>query len=1136
MQDLRTFSESVSRLSLNEMRYLFTFDDLKKGASLARGNTPMSLNIRGNNLTAEFADSHETIKTVIRNLHPFNADCTCNTFLNCHHMAAVLIFLGAPVTENSWRTLLTNLRQDFATHSNPEGKLKPLGLLVSRGQYGELTGKLLPVTTKNNGKWARSKLSWPSIMPSTWKSATDQYLPLHLNALRQLRSVATDHYPWAGGETTLSQLESFAFSELQRCVRAGIQLFVGDSQTPLVLSDKPWDVQARITSTSESDNFLLRFVPLTPEGRAAEVIPGAKPPLAIGYMNGVATLAEISSSVPPSILEKLGVNTVEIPHSELAEFESSILGILPDSIDINSPDGSYAPGIFSAPHLHLHISRHRNDSSTPGRSSRRLNTTDFYDDDIPGLGARYFSPPTPLMGEKFDLEWQIHRTLESPHTGTRTVVTPFLDPSQLEEGSAPTVSTKTTTPTSTTQPTNQPEPSANSHSDPLALATKLWEKASLYGQPNFTGIHTITFDIYTTVRERLLPSFDNTPITYSFDTDADIVVVEKPSSVTTRATKRKDWLELDVVIDVEGTEIPLPIVYEALATGRDYVDYSGLILHLGEDFNSLRRLLLDAAALGEVKPDSIRIPSARMHALDFAHIEAGRELREKLQHMQDLANPVPVPNTVNAQLRPYQVEGFSWLTHLARAGMGGLLADDMGLGKTLQLLTMIEEVRSAPANSAPSNTRRKTRQRKGHTSTNATTQPPVLVVAPTSVVSTWAQQAEQFTPHLRVETVTAGRKKRGKSLESITHQADVIVTSYAIARMDREEYRSLEWGGLIADEAQAIKNPSTVGYKALQMLERPWTFAVTGTPVENSLNDLAALLALCTPGLLPSRASFAQNFRKPIEEYGDENTAEILQRLIRPFVMRRRKAEVATDLPPRIVTDISVDMTPDHAQMYRRRLERERQEVLGLVDNISENRVSILASLTRLRRTAIDPGLYEEKTRVKSAKTEFLIEHLRVLLPEGHRVLVFSQFPTYLKRIAKRLREEHISFSYLDGATRNRDDAIADFKAEDGYSPVFLISLKAGGTGLTLTEADYVFIMDAWWNPAVEEQAIDRAHRIGQDKPVNVYRLASKGTIEEKVVALQEHKRNLAELIDAGASGPISAEDVRELLNLPPLY
>ena len=359
-----------------------------------------------------------------------------------------------------------------------------------------------------------------------------------------------------------------------------------------------------------------------------------------------------------------------------------------------------------------------------------------------------------------------------------------------------------------------------------------------------------------------------------------------------------------------------------------------------------------------------------------------------------------------------------------------------------------------------------------------------------------------------------------------------MVTSYTLARLEADQWREAALSGVVIDEAQAVKNPRTAIYRALRDMNAPWRLAVSGTPIENSLGDLWSLLSLTCPGLLPPWDAFTQKVRRPIEG-GDPDMLARLTSYVAPFILRRTKEEVATDLPDKIVDVVRVDLGEDHRRIYDQYLARERARILDLLAEPDANRMSVLASITRLRQLALDPALVEreEYAHVGSAKVEYVADRLDEIVPLGHRALIFSQFTSFLARIRVVLERRGVSVVQLDGSTRNREEVVERFRS--GEAQVFLISLKAGGSGLTLTEADYVYVMDPWWNPAAEEQAIDRAHRIGQTKKVNVYRLVATDTIEAKVVELQDRKRRLISSVmnGTGTGASLSVADLRGLLD-----
>ena len=459
------------------------------------------------------------------------------------------------------------------------------------------------------------------------------------------------------------------------------------------------------------------------------------------------------------------------------------------------------------------------------------------------------------------------------------------------------------------------------------------------------------------------------------------------------------------------------------------------------------------------------------------------------------------PVDVRAELRPYQLDGFRWLAFLWQSGLGGILADDMGLGKTLQTLALVAHARAHGGG-------------------------PFLVVAPTSVVSSWAHEAATFTPGLDVRVVTESQARRGTSVAELCEGADLVITSYTLYRLEVDGYLGQAWGGLVLDEAQTVKNHLGKTYQAVRRLDVPFRLALTGTPMENRLMELWSLLSIVAPGLYPYPQRFLELVAHPVERVGDSAALDRFRRRIRPFLLRRTKDLVAADLPAKQEQVLDVRLTPRHRTVYDTHLQRERQTVLGLVEDFDKHRIAIFRSLTRLRQLALDPALVDaDYDAVGSSKLDVLVDHLTELAAEGHRALVFSQFTSFLARVRDRLRHEGIASSYLDGRTRDRGAVVSGFK--DGDDPVFLISLKAGGVGLTLTEADYVFVLDPWWNPAVEAQAVDRTHRIGQVRPVHVYRLVAEDTIEQKVMELKARKAALfAQVVDGGgAVGPADAVD-----------
>ncbi|MDQ1138016.1 SNF2 family DNA or RNA helicase [Microbacterium sp. SORGH_AS 1204] len=585
-----------------------------------------------------------------------------------------------------------------------------------------------------------------------------------------------------------------------------------------------------------------------------------------------------------------------------------------------------------------------------------------------------------------------------------------------------------------------------------------------------------------------------------------------------------DWFDLHARVSVGEVEVDFTALYTALALG-DRVLFLGEGEYVRLDtpkFDRLRAVIDEARTLADRPVGELKLNRYNVGLWDdlselgmLAAHEAEWWLRVRGLTDEAALTPVDPPSGLRATLRDYQRTGLDWLHFLRAQGLGGILADDMGLGKTVQTIAMMEAARADDPTMAP-----------------------FLIVAPTSVVGNWARECAQFAPELDVRVITATRARRATSIADAAAGAHVVVTSYALFRLEQEQYAEVAWSGLVLDEAQQIKNPSSRGYRAARALAVPFTLVITGTPMENNLLELWALVSLVAPGLLGTRESFTELYRTPIEKRFDGERLDLLRRRIRPFLLRRTKELVAAELPPKQETVLEVTLHPAHRKLYDRRFHRERQRLLGLLDADADgNRFAIFRSLTMLRQLALDPALVDEG-EAPSAKLDALEELLVEAAAEGHRVLVLSQFTRFLRAARQRCTEAGLASGYLDGTTTDRQAEIDRFR--DGDDPAFFVSLKAGGVGLNLVEADYVVLLDPWWNPAVEDQAIDRAHRIGQTRPVIVYRLVSADTVEQKVVALREAKADLfARVLDGGdgsgeafAGGPrLTADDIRSLLD-----
>jgi superfamily II DNA or RNA helicase len=594
----------------------------------------------------------------------------------------------------------------------------------------------------------------------------------------------------------------------------------------------------------------------------------------------------------------------------------------------------------------------------------------------------------------------------------------------------------------------------------------------------------------------------------------DALVIEVSA---TESGSDTDWFNLGITVSVDGRAVPFLDLFHALCADQSHVMLpGGAYFSLQKpQLQSLRRLIEEARALTDAAPDALRI-SRFQAGLWEQLIELGvvgkqaASWRRQVQGLLDLESlePPAPPADLAAELRPYQLDGFAWLAFLWQHRLGGILADDMGLGKTVQTLALICHAR-----------RRRRRD------------DPWLIVAPASVVANWAAESARFAPGLRVATVTDTFGRSGRVIDDVASGIDILVVSYTLLRLDVEEYTSRRWSGLVLDEAQFVKNHQSKIYQCVRRVDTGFTLAVTGTPMENNVMELWALLSITAPGLFPHPARFRDYYAKPIEK-GDAELLAQLRRRIKPLLRRRTKEQVAADLPEKQEQLLEVELAPKHRKLYDTRLQRERQKVLGLIEDMNRNRFTILRSLTLLRQLSLHAALVDEKHHaVASAKIEALAEQLHDVVDGGHRALVFSQFTGFLAHVRARLDAEGIEYCYLDGKTRNRSAVVERFRT--GTAPIFLISLKAGGFGMNLTEADYCFLLDPWWNPATEAQAVDRTHRIGQTRNVMVYRLIAKDTIEEKVMQLKTRKSQLFDgVLDDGGEfgGALEADDIRALL------
>lgn len=577
-------------------------------------------------------------------------------------------------------------------------------------------------------------------------------------------------------------------------------------------------------------------------------------------------------------------------------------------------------------------------------------------------------------------------------------------------------------------------------------------------------------------------------------------------------SEKNDWFDINAIVYFgvfpipflalkpyilhKKREFPLPDGSIAIIPEQWFTKY-GSLFSLADGSKSLKLKKHHIGLLNDLSEDSL----------------ANVTLNRKLERLNDFENidDVQMPVNFKGELRSYQKAGYNWFSFLRAYNFGGCLADDMGLGKTIQTLALLQKLKEENELAATPGTS--------------------LIIMPTSLIYNWLSEARKFTPKLKILAHTG--TNRDKEVDKFINY-DVVITTYGITRVDVPLLKEFYFNYIILDESQNIKNPSSKSFKAVRALKAKHRLILSGTPVENSVGDLWTQLTFLNPGLLGTQAFFNEEYVQAIEKKKDEEKARKLQAIIKPFVLRRTKEQVAEELPPKTEQVIYCDMSEDQAAYYEKTKSAYRNDLLSSMDDgtYAKKQVQLLQGLTALRQLANHPVMIDKDYTSDSGKFENVINTLDNVLKGGHKVLIFSQFVKHLSIFKQYLEQETIPYTYLDGTTKNRGEIVAAFQ-NDPELKVFLISIKAGGVGLNLTEADYVFILDPWWNPAVEQQAIDRTHRIGQNKKVFIYKFIAKDTVEEKILSLQNRKKRLASsLITTEESffKSLSKEDISELL------
>jgi len=991
--------------------------------------------------------------------------CSCPMQVDCKHVAALVVAaagdMPAPPPPAVWRQSLEALLPLVPAGAAGVGRI-PIPLGVELNLIAGVNAPALEARVVRPGKragWVASDVNWSGLSTLVHYG----YRREHVERLRILfalfqSSTSGGYQPYAYGVVKTIDLARLTSAQLwpllAEAQQVGVQ-FVQAGTGQAVHLGAAASISLDVTADASG---ALSVRPVLDVGGKSEVAVAflGSPAHGVAYLDDGLRLSSLETPAPAA-LTQLAKNNVplEVPAESAEQFAFDYYPRLRAVAAVTSSDGSFTPPEITGPDLVLHAEYHAaHQLALTWLWAYQLGDKDFRIpiDTYDSIGVRDLDAERELLS---DIDAPLEQFGLRDDTGTLT--------------------------------------------------------ATILG-----GVHTMRFA--TELQPRLADIegviVESTGVPADYREAGDSLQIGVSSASITGDT---DWFDLRITISVEGKKIPLARVLAALTAGHDYLllDDGAYIALDKPELVKLRALVDEARALndGDGAPrisrfqvglfeDLAELAAVVRQAKDWQRQVAG------LRALQTL-DPIPVPPTLHADLRPYQHDGFAWLATLYDHGLGGILADDMGLGKTVQTLALICHARQRDSGS------------------------PFLVVAPASVVSNWGAEAARFAPELKVVMLTDTLRRSGAGLDQLAAEADVIVTSYTLFRLDFDAYAAQTWSGLILDEAQYVKNRQAKTHQCARKLDAPFKLAITGTPMENNLMELWSLLAITAPGLFPSPTRFTTYFAKPIEKSGDAELLQLFRRRIKPLVKRRTKDMVAPELPAKQDQILDLHLASRHRKLYDTRLQRERQKVLGLLDDVQRNRFTILKSLTVLRQLALHPGLVDATyAGLPSAKIDVLTEHLHEVAAGGHRALVFSQFTRFLGQIRDRLEAEGIDYCYLDGRTRNRAKVVQRFK--DGDAPVFLISLKAGGSGLNLTEADYCFLLDPWWNPAVEAQAIDRTHRIGQTRAVMAYRLIARDTIEDKVLALNARKAKLfASVIDDGNafSSALTADDIRELIS-----
>jgi SNF2 family DNA or RNA helicase len=585
-----------------------------------------------------------------------------------------------------------------------------------------------------------------------------------------------------------------------------------------------------------------------------------------------------------------------------------------------------------------------------------------------------------------------------------------------------------------------------------------------------------------------------------------------------------DWFDLRAIVKIGEWKIPFSRFRKNILEGiREYELPDGSIAVLPETWFTKYKNIFE---FGKSTDDSLRIHKQHFSLIADTFSDKGQKGFERLEKLL-IPDQIPVlqyPKGLNCTMRQYQSDGLNWLNFLQTAGLGGCLADDMGLGKTIQTLALLQHNKEDFHLHDQISGETELSLFPGHSSKLTS-----LIIVPASLIYNWENEIKRFVPDMKVYSYKGNQRKKSTSY---FQNFDIILSSYHTIRQDVELISSFSFHYIILDESQVIKNPASMLYRTVTRLISEFKLVLTGTPIENSLTDLWTQLNFVNPGLLGELAFFRREFAKPIEKMGDDEQELKLRKIIQPFILRRTKEMVASDLPPVTEQTVFCDMTDEQFKVYDEEKSSVRNSILKSIAStgIEKSAIVVLQGLMKLRQLSNHPVLANDEYAFGSGKFETVLQDMESVMAEGHKILVFSSFVKHLDLYAEELRKKRICFAMLTGASTQREKIVNSFQL-DPENKIFLISLKAGGVGLNLTAADYVFILDPWWNPASEMQALNRAHRIGQNKNVFVYRYITSNSIEEKIVRLQEKKSRLADIF-ISSNNPLKDIDIQQILNI----